>query len=97
MMRATQAILSEVKLGLNKLIDRNGRLVEDQKKLEVYIANLQKQLSEAHDKIMSLEDQNRQLRTAKAVSGGDESSDEAKAKINELVREIDKCLALLNV
>ena len=97
MMRATQAILSEVKSSLKQLILRNEQLVEDQKKLEVHIADLQKQLTEAHDRIMKLEEQNRQLRTAKAVSGDDESSDEAKAKINELVREIDKCLALLNV
>ena len=97
MMRATQAILSEVKIGLNKLIDKNKRLSEDQKKLEEHIAKLQFQLTEAHDKIAVLEEHNRQMKTAKAVSGDDESSDEAKAKINELVREIDKCLALLNV
>ena len=97
MMRATQTLLSDIKQGLNKLIEKNSQLIEDQKKLEVHIADLQEQLTDAQEKILRLEEQNRQLRTAKAVTGENESSDEAKAKINELVREIDKCLALLNV
>ena len=96
-MRATQTLLSDIKNSLNKLIVKNGRLVDDQKKLEVHIAEMQRQLSEAHERILELEDQNRQLKTANAVSGSGGSSVEAKAMINDLVREVDKCLALLNV
>jgi len=36
------------------------------------------------------------LKFAKSLLGGDENSHEAKIKINRLVREIDKCIALLN-
>jgi len=36
------------------------------------------------------------LKFAKSLLGADEDSHEAKIKINRLVREIDKCIALLN-
>lgn len=43
-----------------------------------------------------LEDQYKNLRIARAVSGDSESNLALKLRINELVREIDKCIALLN-
>ena len=96
-MTATKTLLVDLKNNLSLLISKQNQLVEDRKKLEEHIEKLQEQLSCSNDKIMSLEEQNRQLRLAKAVSGGNENSGEAKDKINELVREIDKCLALLNI
>ena len=96
-MTATKTLLVDLKNNLSLLISKQDRLVEDRKKLEEHIEKLQEQLSGSNEKIISLEEQNRQLRLAKAVSGGNESSGEAKGKINELVREIDKCLALLNI
>ncbi|HEY5511626.1 MAG TPA: hypothetical protein VIK10_11425 [Prolixibacteraceae bacterium] len=36
------------------------------------------------------------LKFAKSLAGGSEDSHEAKIKINRLVREIDKCISLLN-
>lgn len=96
-MTATKTLLVDLKNNLSLLISKQDRLVEDRKKLEEHIEKLQEQLSGSNEKIISLEEQNRQLRLAKAVSGGNENSGEAKDKINELVREIDKCLALLNI
>ena len=36
------------------------------------------------------------LKFAKSLAGTNEDSHEAKIKINRLVREIDKCISLLN-
>ena len=36
------------------------------------------------------------LKLAKAISEGNGESHEAKVKVNKIVREIDKCIALLN-
>ncbi|HWR99150.1 MAG TPA: hypothetical protein VN249_00970 [Prolixibacteraceae bacterium] len=36
------------------------------------------------------------LKFAKSLAGANEDSHEAKIKINRLVREIDKCISLLN-
>ena len=43
-----------------------------------------------------IKDKYQNLLNARELSGGIESSGNAKTKINTLVREIDKCLALLN-
>jgi predicted nucleic acid-binding Zn-ribbon protein len=96
-MTATKTLLVDLKNNLSLLISKQEQLVGDRTKLEEHIEKLQEQLSASNERIRSLEEQNRQLRLAKAVSGGDENSGEAKDKINELVREIDKCLALLNI
>jgi hypothetical protein len=36
------------------------------------------------------------LKLAKTVAGSDEKTLDIKAKINDFVREIDKCIAILN-
>jgi predicted nucleic acid-binding Zn-ribbon protein len=96
-MTATKTLLVDLKNNLSLLISKQEQLVGDRTKLEEHIEKLQDQLSASNERIIGLEEQNRQLRLAKAVSGGNENPGEAKDKINELVREIDKCLALLNI
>jgi predicted nucleic acid-binding Zn-ribbon protein len=96
-MTATKTLLVDLKNNLSLLISKQDQLVGDRTKLEEHIEKLQEQLSASNERISGLEEQNRQLRLAKAVSGGNENPGEAKDKINELVREIDKCLALLNI
>ena len=96
-MNATKTLLVDLKNNLSLLISKQDQLVGDRTKLEEHIEKLQEQLSASNERISGLEEQNRQLRLAKAVSGGNENPGEAKDKINELVREIDKCLALLNI
>ncbi len=96
-MSATKALLADVRNNLSRVLSEHRQLKTDGSKLEQHIADLQRRLGEADEIIMKLEDQNRQLRLAKAVSGNGENTGEAKVKINELVREIDKCLAMLNV
>jgi len=96
-MSATKALLADVRNNLSRLINDRQQLKTDRIKLEQHIADLQSKLGNADEMIMKLEDQNRQLRLAKAVSGNGENTGEAKVKINELVREIDKCLAMLNI
>ncbi|PKQ64305.1 hypothetical protein BZG02_05675 [Labilibaculum filiforme] len=43
-----------------------------------------------------LDHQYNTLKLAKTLAGNSEDSQEAKVKINRIVREIDKCIALLN-
>lgn len=95
-MHVSKKLLLEVRTGLEQLIEQNNQLQNDRLKLENHLAELQTQLTEANEKIASLQELNGQLKTANAMGGNGEGSPEAKARINEMVREIDKCLALLN-
>ena len=46
--------------------------------------------------IESLETKFNTLKLAKSISGENNDMQDAKVKVNNLVREIDKCIALLN-
>lgn len=64
-------------------------LMDANKSLEETIQSQQTEIKELHQK-------NELLKMAKSLAGGDEKNTEAKLKINELVREIDRCISLLN-
>ena len=48
------------------------------------------------NKLSSLDEQLNILKLSKSMSGSSEDTTELKKKLNEFIREIDKCLALLN-
>jgi predicted nucleic acid-binding Zn-ribbon protein len=53
-------------------------------------------LQERENTIKELETKYERVKLSGALLGEGENASEAKIKINELVREIDKCVALLN-
>ena len=68
-------------------------------KEEILLMNekLKSDLNEKNNLIKSLEEKIKLLRITKSVSTqDDEKNKESRQKINEYVREIDKCIALLN-
>lgn len=81
---------------LDELLERyiglktqNGKLREENEKLK-------QMLQENEEKIKILETRYERVKLSGALTGGGENATEAKRKINELVREIDRCVALLN-
>ena len=81
---------------IGKLIERSERTKEDNFKLIAEKEELLKTIQEKIIIINKLEEKNKILKLAKSLSVVNESSLDTKLKINELVREIDKCIALLN-
>ncbi len=69
--------------------EKNREFVAKNKELTHKITNLE-------DKIKDKELQYNNLKLAKAIASTDESNHDAKIKVNRIVREIDKCIALLN-
>jgi len=57
---------------------------------------LRDDLKDKIEKTRELEDKIETLKIAKTVVASSEDSHDAKIKINRIVREIDKCIALLN-
>jgi phage shock protein A len=58
--------------------------------------NLSKKLQAKEVEIQSLEVKLNTLKMAKTLSGSNSDMLDAKVKVNSMVREIDKCIALLN-
>lgn len=72
----------------------NGRA--EIKKLKNDLNDMRETIENQKKTISDLEERYKVVKLAKSISGENGESRELKYKINELVREIDKCMALLN-
>ena len=81
---------------LEELFDRYNELRTKNMILKDENDVLKRYLDERDRKVKELETRYERLKISGALMGEGRSAVEAKGKINELVREIDKCVALLN-
>jgi hypothetical protein len=85
---------------LQNNIDRLKMLYEQKKDacnlLDEKNTELSNKLNEKEVAYYSLEAKLNTLKMAKVLTGSKEENLEAKVKVSNLVREIDKCIALLN-
>ncbi len=88
-------VVNELDFKIEKLIRLYISSLEQNKNLESKIIQLQTELENATKEKQDLREKLKTARVANAISSGD-GSYEAKMRINQLVREIDKCIALLN-
>ena len=81
---------------LDELLDRYNNLKCEVTDLRSGNAILKAELRERDEKLKELELKYERVKLSGALLGEGENAVEAKRKITELVREIDKCVALLN-
>ncbi|OFY62405.1 MAG: hypothetical protein A2Y71_02250 [Bacteroidetes bacterium RBG_13_42_15] len=81
---------------LEELFERYNDLRTKNKELKNENEVLERYLQESGEKLKELEIKYERIKISGALMGEGESAVEAKRKINELVREIDRCVALLN-
>ncbi len=89
-------IIEELKSRLVRLIS----LLESERGEKVALKqgnlDLQKKLKVQQTRISELELKYANLKIAKSLMAENEDSHDAKIRVNRIVREIDKCIALLN-
>ena len=78
------------------LLDKYKKLQAENRQLKQDLAKEQQELAEANAKIVELNANYNRLKLAKAYGWDEKSKRQADAKILQLVRDIDKCLGLLN-
>jgi predicted nucleic acid-binding Zn-ribbon protein len=81
---------------LDDLLDRYNTLKHEVTDLKRGNEVLKSLLEERKEKMRDLEIKYERIKLSGALLGEGENAHEAKRKITELVREIDKCVALLN-
>ncbi len=84
-----------IKHELTSLIDQQGKLKEEIKTLKQKQTNLERELKDQLKLIDELKEKNKTLELAKSLKQGEGNRD-VKKRIDEMVREIDKCIELLN-
>lgn len=95
-MNLNEVALNNLKTSIGQLLDKCRSLESEKAVLQSANAELNKTVSEQQNEIQELYNKNEVLKVAKSLGGSDEKTTETKLKINELVREIDKCISLLN-
>ena len=88
---------------LSKLEEKVHRLKamyeSERNETQILKADLERKQNElmlSHKNLVDLQNKFERLRIARILSPTKEESQEAKKKLSKMVREIDKCIALLN-
>ena len=90
------AVLNELKFKVERLIKLYISSLEKNRDQENRIQQLLSEIENLKSENQILNEELKTARVANAISGSSAGSYEAKMRINQLVREIDKCIALLN-
>lgn len=89
-------LLNNLKLNVRQFFIEFENIENEKKALEQNILGLKNEIELLKQEKSELSRKNEQLRLATHLLSGVDENREAKQKINKLVREIDKCIALLN-
>jgi len=95
-MKIVSSILKGLKAKTEKMLTLQEALLSDNAQLKLKVNKLQSRVNDLEALKSKLEDQYNVLKIAQNVSGDNDKNLAIKLKINELVREIDKCIAQLN-
>ena len=77
-----------------KLVEKHELLIKKNENLSNDIVQLKEELTEKSQQLKAMNDKLNLLKIAGSVDG--ESTKDVKLKINEMVREIDKCIAQIS-
>ena len=91
-----KTIINNIGLNVEKLIEKYTQLKAEKKDLLQDNDALDAQLQEKKKQIVALQDKVKLMNISKSVDVSKQDVKETRLKINEYVREIDKCIALLN-
>ena len=94
-MASADFLVNNIAEKARKLIAKHNDLIAENAELKTKQRNLLESLENQNKLIEQLKEKNRNLKIAKSVKL-EEGNGEVKNKIDELVREIDKCIGLLN-
>jgi hypothetical protein len=87
--------LSEVIVKVEKLGSRYADVKQENELLLAQISELKLQNRQKDERILELVEKQNLIKMARALPT-EESRKDVKLKINDMVREIDKCISLLN-
>jgi chromosome segregation ATPase len=94
-MKNTSTLVAGIEYKLRKLVDRHESLKKELQQQKEKITGLEQLTDQQLKTINQLEENINILKIAKSLEPG-KGTVEARTKINELVREIDRCIGLLN-
>jgi hypothetical protein len=71
-------------------------LIQENKNLKEQVTRLEESFDEKSQILQKMQAELQRVRLARGLAGSPEEASRAKAKLGSLMREIDRCIALLN-
>lgn len=91
-----KTIINSIEIKVGELIAKYNKIQLEKSDLQTNNNALNVKLQEQEDQILALQDKVKLINISKSVDGTKDDVKATRLKINEYVREIDKCIALLN-
>ena len=95
-MAESLVIIETIREKIERIIAENRRLREESRNLVRQRDKLKAGNRELTARIAELERRISVLELSKGMAGGSDDAKLAKARVNRLMREVDRCIALLN-
>lgn len=95
-MTENETVVNSLEEKIKKIIAVHDQLKNANKRLLIEKNELLNTIKLKDIEIKALQTKHEQLKLAKLLSTKNEDVHDAKLKVNRIVREIDKCIALLN-
>lgn len=89
-------LLFEFNLKVKQIIAKHENLKQEKQQLRGKIESLEETINHLRQENSLLEQKYENVKMAKMLVASDDNNKDAKSRIQKLVREIDKCIALLN-
>lgn len=86
--------LDELSQNLHTLLERYAALQQENAALREDIEKQRQELIRTHSELLNLQQKNRRLATAEAMSSA-ETAEEATKRINALIAQVDRAIAAL--
>jgi phage shock protein A len=94
-MEQARDLVSRINEQVLELLGRHQKLKSERAELQTQNSELQENIEKLKTEINQLKEQIVKLKISKSLTERKDST-EVKAKVDELLREIDKCVGLLN-
>ena len=91
-----KATINRIQNKIERLVSEYQEVKSVNMQLKQKLLSLQDQLDKKRKNVSELKDKNKILKLSASLQGEEQDAQAARQRINELVREIDKCIALLN-
>lgn len=91
-----QLLIDELKQNIRRLIDKLEKTKDDLEVAKDECKGLELQIVTYKNEHESLKKRYENLKVARAFVDGDPDNQAAKQKVNKIIKEVDKCIALLN-
>lgn len=97
MTKEDSTLLHTLETRVRQLILQYGELEKENQELRQMLEQAKKDLAREQENAEKLRKDYANLKLARMMELGDDDVKDAKSRLSQLVREVDKCIALLNV